>query len=384
MLKLDFTLQTSRERRDFVDNLVAAGGNWTEKELTQMADYIMYGKDEDGTSIVDRKEVQIDTKYSSYKKKRPESLDELIESPTFDERIFTQTKYKVTKPKIDRELDADVPGIHDLWKAIDTMQDEIDNNNSLSALQLYKLKHAKIELCRQQFYLRDMVKPTICTNTGKFSTGAPSKDSSIPWDTDEGLFSIAPLGVLIPPADRFYRPLAKQPTYYYDSEAPYIIDFRNPLHIYEIFEHYEELTIQAERDPESTIAYLLKTLDFYTTLAALPENRQRIVELRKRLVPNEKIREILEREFGLGHSANYLSTIFKQKICGAIAEAATLHYDYYCARNDSSKFKVCNQCGEKKLRDLREYSKKSKSSDGLSNRCKKCEKINRDKKKENS
>ena len=50
-----------------------------------MANYILVGKDENGQNAVDRKEVQIQTKYNSYKKKNTESLEALIESPTFNE-----------------------------------------------------------------------------------------------------------------------------------------------------------------------------------------------------------------------------------------------------------------------------------------------------------
>ena len=40
MLKLDFTLKTEGERRNFVNSLVAQNQSWSTKELSQMADYI--------------------------------------------------------------------------------------------------------------------------------------------------------------------------------------------------------------------------------------------------------------------------------------------------------------------------------------------------------
>ena len=50
-----------------------------------MANYILYGKDQNDQNAVDRKEVYIQTKYNSYKKRRVDSLDELKELPTFNE-----------------------------------------------------------------------------------------------------------------------------------------------------------------------------------------------------------------------------------------------------------------------------------------------------------
>ena len=152
MVNLDFSIPTSTGRRDYVEKYMADNSDkkFSASDLETIANYILYGKDENtGESIVDRKEVQIKTKYNSYSKKEPESLDELIESPTFDERIFNTDKnrYKSIKPKIDREKDADVPGIQELWKSIDRYQHIIDANTGkvddpaapkLTSVELYK------------------------------------------------------------------------------------------------------------------------------------------------------------------------------------------------------------------------------------------------------
>jgi hypothetical protein len=85
--------------------------------------------------------------------------------------------------------------------------------------------------------------------------------------------------------------------------------------------------------------------------------------------------------FGATHSPNYISTIYKQKICGKISEAATLHYDYYLNREIANAWKMCTCCGEYKLRDTREYMRRARSSDGLSSVCKICDKEKREKMK---
>ena len=148
MLDLDFNLSTSKERRHFINEYVK-NRIFTQKELETMANYILYGKDEDGTNVVDRKEIEINTKYGSYKKKAPESLDSLIENPNFNENKITHNSiYRKEKPKIDRELDKDVPGMQELWKTIDYFQHLIDCNTGkiedpdarkLTSLELYKL-----------------------------------------------------------------------------------------------------------------------------------------------------------------------------------------------------------------------------------------------------
>ena len=83
MLKLDFSIESSDERAKYINENINNQENYTKKELETISNYILYGKDEDGTSIVDRKEVQIKAKHNSYNKKEAESLDALLEKPTF-------------------------------------------------------------------------------------------------------------------------------------------------------------------------------------------------------------------------------------------------------------------------------------------------------------
>lgn len=398
MVKLDFTLNTSTERRDFAQRYLEENKdkNFSASDLETIANYILYGKDSDGTSIVDRKEVEIDTKYSSYKKKKPESLDELIESPTFDEHIFsdmtTKNRYKVIKPKIDREKDKDVPGIQELWELIDYWQHLIDvaagkiedsSARKLTPLELYKAKHFVIDLRREQFYLRDRVKPTILMYKTNIRKSYAEADPTIPWDFEDSDFSIAPLGTFSLDSKRFTNPREYSgPDYSYNNNGKYILDFRKPEHIYCLLENYEDLNISTINNPDSTVKLILNTLDFYIELANLNESKLVILKYKKKKAQNEIIRKKLEKDFGLTYSANYISTIWKQKICGEIADAARLHYDYFLNRKNPFAWKKCNQCGKIKLKDTREFMRKSRSSDGLANRCKECDKENRNKEKQ--
>lgn len=387
MLDLDFTIETSKERQEFIKQYII-GKTFTKKELSTIADYILYGKDEDGTSVVDRKEVEIDTKYGSYKTKRPESLEELMESPAFNENIFIKTNiYKKIKPKIDREKDSDVPGIQELWKTIDYYQHLIDvkegkvedkNARVLTDTEAYKIKHHIIELRRQQFVLRDSVKPVLFFNS-PIHTPPQSASSEIGWDSNPD-FSIAPLGLITTKPKRFKKIFElEEYDYQYNKNAKVILDFRNPKHIYYLLEFYEDFLINSEGNPESLLDDIIQTLDFYIELAELDEVKLEILRLKKIKTPVIEIQEILKKKFNTTHSTNYISTIYKQKICGAIAEAAQLHYDMYMERENRSMWKKCNQCGELKLMDPRVFMRKSRSSDGYNNKCKKCCKENRKK-----
>ena len=389
MIELDFSLQTSQERKEYVDKYIT-GRNFTNKEVETMANYILYGKDIENTSPVDRKEIQIDTKYGSYKTKRPDSLEELLENPNFNEQYFVKTtNYKKPKPKIDRELDKDVPGIQELWKTIDYYQHLVDvydgkvedpNARKLTQTERYKLKHHIIELRREQFTLRDMVKPTLFF-------GSPIRDLNLPaapdilWDTNPD-FSIAPLGLITANKQRFYNFLdIEEYDYQYNKESKFILDFRNPLHIYQLIEFYEDFLIAAEDRPESLLDDIIQTLEFYIELAELNPVKTEILRLKKIKTPVIEIQKVLKEKYGASHSTNYISTIFKQKICGDIADAADLHYNMYMERENRSMWKKCKQCGELKFLDPRVFMRKTRSSDGYNSKCKKCCKENREKSK---
>lgn len=389
MLKLDFTLETSDERAAYVNqHMDTIGTFYTKKELDTIANYILYGKDEDGTSIVDRKEVQIKAKHNTYARKEPESLEALMEMPTFDERIFAgKTKYRTPKPTINRTTDADVPGMKELWEQIDEIQHLIDANNGkiedpnarkLTSRELYDYSHLLVELRRQQFSLKDAVKPVI----GRSKTGiTPSYyhvDEHYLWDVKGSGYAIAPMGLYPAKKARFDDPRSvEEVDYEYDTAATYILDFRNPDHIYQLLENYDNLLTDALEDEDGTVEGILQTLDWYVEKADLSDVQREIIRLKKLHCSNEYIHDELFKKFRVSHSNNYISTIYKQQSCDKIAAAATLAYDYYMEREHLSSWKKCACCGKWKLKDTREYARKSRSADGLSTICKSCDRDKR-------
>ena len=109
MIKLDFSLQSEQQRLDYINQYDLS--KLSQSQLELCANYILYGKDKTGKSEVDKKHIYINTKYDSYKTKRPESLDALIDTGSFDEVIIPKydQHYKTVKPTIDRVKDADIP-----------------------------------------------------------------------------------------------------------------------------------------------------------------------------------------------------------------------------------------------------------------------------------
>lgn len=391
--KLDFSIESSKDRMEAIKSIPLE--TLTKKELETVTNYVLYGKDEDGTSIVQRKEIQIKTKFDSYQKEHTTSLDALMESPTFDEGIFQKNKvvYKKVKPTIDREQVKDILGMKELWEAIDRLKNIYDQNSGkkpreentpvLNQTQLYYLNHQLIELYQQQYQLKDIKFPTVFGKKNK----ADFHDNPLDYQLS---FPILPRGIFSQENDwLFMEPFritatAAQANLEREQEIinsgkPYL-DFRNKDHLYYLIQYYGDLKASAENHPDSIIHNLLWTLDFYIDKANLSDQQRLIVEDKKFRFQNREIRAHLEKELGISHRENYISTIWNKAI-DLIIEAVELNYDEYLCKDYKKAWKKCNRCGKLLLRDPRNFVRKSKASDGLTGRCKRCDKEVRQNKK---
>lgn len=383
---LNFDIPTSKERLEAIKKIDLA--SLTKTELETVSNYVLYGKDEDGKSVVDRKEVQIKTKFSSYQKDKFVSLDEMMESPTFDEGILqkNRTIYKKIKPSIDKEKTKDVPGMLELWESIDRMDAELKalkekpDQTAEDRKQIYYMNHHLIALRKQQYYLMDSVFPTTLTQKNKAEYH--------PHPTEDQMnYPILPRGVMLEKNDKWFMfpRLAKNfgaaaPKIYTDQEVQEMrekgkpfFDFRNADHLYQLIQHYAEIEAFVEEMPDSPLHNLLWTLDFYIDKAKLSEQQMLIVRDKKSRCPNKEIAKHLMDELGIYHQENYISTIWN-KCCQLIADAVELNYDEYLCRNYDKAWKVCSRCKTELLRDPRNFVKKAKASDGLTGRCKVCDK----------
>lgn len=349
-------------------------------ELETVSNYILYGKDSDGTSPVDRKEIQIKTKFNSYHKDKTTSLEALMESPTFDENIFSKgsATYKNVKPQIDKEKAKSIDGMEELWKQIEDTAarlEELKKDPVNNSSQIYYLTHLLIELRTQQYYLWDSLYQTILprknksefhTNKGDFQTWYPILPRGlIPQQNDLGfkepfIYGGTAPAKAIPNEEKIL-----------EGKRPFF-DFRNKEHLYHLIQHYRELEEEVRNQPDSLIWNLLWTLDFYIEKAELSEQQLFIIEMKKDKIPNKEIKDALQEQLGIYHKENYISTIWNKAV-GLIAAAAELNYDEYLCKDYKKAWKQCNKCGRFLLRDSRNFVKKSRALDGLTSRCKRCD-----------
>ena len=147
-LKLDWALSTSTERNNFLSTYLAQepflSSPPNEDELETLANYVLWGKNEEGQNIEQEGLVELPRRNSTWTSQNVESLDELTESPTFNENsifsltsklptkkvreVFSRSQVRTTAPT------SLLPVFEALWRQIDEIE---------LTLNFYELEHGK-------------------------------------------------------------------------------------------------------------------------------------------------------------------------------------------------------------------------------------------------
>jgi hypothetical protein len=152
--------------------------------------------------------------------------------------------------------------------------------------------------------------------------------------------------------------------------------------VYELFLQLEELKDSIDEENQfSTLKLFADTLNYYVREANLSDIQSEILKLKVKKVRNQDIASYINKKYEKSYTANYISTIFRQKIIPAINDAAHYHQKVIENLPFKEEFKECSKCGKTLLRDPINFVRKSRAKDGLSNRCKVCDKADREKKK---
>ena len=100
---------------------------------------------------------------------------------------------------------------------------------------------------------------------------------------------------------------------------------------------------------------------------------ERLVELKIDGKQNLEIQETLQQEFGIKHSIEYISSLWRNKIPKLIADQAEADFlDWWYLHQEKGQYKRCTRCGQLKLAHNKYFSKNKTSKDGYYSICKNC------------
>lgn len=432
-LRLNWELQTQPERLDFiseyVENLLYVP---TAEELEMMGRYILWGKNPQNGLNGRQEGFELPTRSHTWDTPDNfESLEALIESPTFSEQIFrkpTDPIIRIPKQKLDRAQirktapPATLALFETLWTQIDeleglcaqydlihgkrktpirpTLQSRLGPEklnllySKASKLNIYnylKKRHELVELRRQQYTLKDSYSPPILSSPTWETFDPPD----LLWGEDIDLkpVNLISLGSKLRAAllrtDRYPEPadfteselalIAK--SLWAPSASPHTFDFSSLQDLERFAALYFDLEDFRNENPSSTISLLFDYWNSYVSLSNLKDFQRRILDLKLQRRSNQQIQAIIKEEFGKSYTLNYISTLYHQTILEEIRQTAILHREVLENLCFPENFKTCIDCGRTLLRTTDNFMKKKKVLDGFSPRCKRCEKILREERK---
>lgn len=342
MLKLDYTLESPEERKQLVEKILEECPNPTPQYLETLADYLVLCMEkqekkerklltENRMATVNKRE----TSFEGLVSQLENGEDGIYGMISNDKNQIFQPKVMITKKDVE-----EIPGLAQLREAIKMWEQKL---KTASGRDAFIIKTAIIELRKDQYVLRDAYrKPIIPKNITR-------SKHFIPLESD---FSFDDEGYVVPEG----------------------VSLCDPKVVSAILCNYSLMKQESWGEFEKDLWYLMQEFDEVAD-AALKEYPlyDRICEYKVDGLQNIDIQEKIQMEFGIKHSVEYISSLWRNKIPKLIAsEAEDRLLNWYFLNEMKGKYKKCSRCGEIKLAHNKYFSKNKTSKDGFYSICKCC------------
>ena len=342
MLKLDYTLQTPEERNELVKQILKDNPNPPAAYLEILADYLCLCMEKQ-----ERKQRKLITENRMATiGKRETSYEGLVSQLENGEdgiyNLINDNKNSIFQPKVTitkKDL-AEIPELVQLREAINYWEEKLPTAQSKDK---YIIKKTIIDLRKDQYVIKNAYRKPIMVTKLTRSRHLAKMDDSFTFDED---------GYVIPSG----------------------ISLMDPKIISTILCNYSGLKEAAWGEFEKDVWYLMYDFDKLADKALKPYPMyDRICEYKVDGLRNIQIQERLKEEFGVNHSVEYISNLWRNKIPKIIASVAEDEFlNYYYLNEEKGKYKRCGRCGQVKLAHGKYFSKNPGAPDGLYSICKSC------------
>ena len=339
-MKLDYSIESPEERKAYVEKILEENPEPAPYYLDILADYLVLCMEKQ-----ERKDRKLLTENRLYTvNKRETSFEGLASQFENGEdgmySLITEDKNQLFKPKIEitaQDLE-EIPFLKQIKEAIAQWETKL---KTLSGKDAYIAKKTIIDLRKDQYLVKDAYRKPL---SAKFT---PHSSPPICLDSSEAVV---------------------------DGVAQYSgVSLLNPEICSLILRHYSKLR-EREGDFNSDTWFLMEDFDRVATIALEPYPLyERLVELKVDGVQNAEIQQQLQCEFGIKHSLEYISSLWRNKIPKLIASAAEDQFlTYWYTSVEAGQYKRCSKCGQIKLAHNKYFSKNITSRDGFYSICKCC------------
>ena len=344
MIKLDYSLETPEERNQLVQQILEEEEDALKPGyLEVLADYLILCMEKQEKKekkiLTDNRLVTINKRETSFEglvSQFENGEDGVYSIMTEDKNQIFQPKVSITKQDIE-----EIPSLKQLRESIDYWERKAQTATGRDA---YIIKKTLIELRKDQYVIKNAYKKPIV-----FTQAVKSSHNFIPLDGEIHL-------------DDNNRAVGEG------------ITLINPAVCSAILCNYSRLKQDSWGNFESDTWYLI--YDFENICDRALQDYplyMKIVEYKIDGMQNIDIQEAIQQEFGIKHSLEYISSLWRKKIPQLIASAAEDQYlDWYFMKEEKGEYKRCSRCGQIKLANTKYFSINQTSKDHYYSICKKC------------
>ena len=343
MIKLDYSLQSPEERNELVKQILQENPDVNDKYLEVLGDYLILCMEKQEKK---EKKILTDNRMTTVNK-RETSFEGLVSQLENGEdgiyNLISDNKQTIFQPKVSitKKDVEEIPYLKQLREAISTWEAKLKVTEGKDA---FTIKKALIEMRKDQYVIKTAYRRPIVPNKLTRSKSFIKLDD-LTHEFDEEGYPI-PQGVSLLDPAVCSAILCNYSRLKQDS-----------------YDRFEEDTWYLIYDFERICDKALEEYPLY----------MRIVEYKIDGMQNIDIQTAIQEEFGIKHSMEYISSLWRNKIPKLIASTAEdMYLDDYYLNVEKGKYKKCSRCGQIKLAHNKYFSKNKTSRDGFYSICKCC------------
>lgn len=341
-MKLDYSIESPEERNELVKAILAETPEPSQKYLEILGDYLVLCMEKQEKK---QKKILTDNRMTTINK-RETSFEGLTAKLENGEdgiyNLITNDKNIIFSPSV-RITEKDVREIQPLRQLRESIKEIEKQIATASGKRLYSLKKTLIEMRQDQYVIKNAYRKPIYFLKTMRNIGKLDLTEKV-WVDDGEVVSDG------------------------------LIHLFDPDHISALICNYSELKQDTYSNLTSDARWLLLDLEDNITEALKDYPLYEDIILYKvDGCTNIEIQNILLEKYGIKHSLEYISSLYRNKIPKLIAEYNQNEWlIWHYTMEEKGKWKKCSRCGEIKLAHNRFFSKNKTSKDGYYSICKCC------------